>query len=351
MSSRSLKCLVAGLGALALSCAGVRVPHIPGPAGELVQTVSKGAEKGSKIAGTARQLNNGRADCQKLAVSPSVEEEYALGGAVALNWVQRGGGLLSLDSHEELVRYINVVGRNLGAQSPRPTLRWTFGVLRTAESFNAISAPGGYVFVTLGLLRGMENEAQLAGVLAHEIAHITGKHVLARYSRVKVAQCERAVTARSGMALANQLGIDLTPGAIDDLFDILNNWKGTLDLDRHVELLGGLAEASVDDLLQNGLDKDDEYAADELAVRLLLSAGYNPQGYLQVLARLPESGNSFSHHPRKQDRVKRLEKLLAALEKPSQGFSELPADMQGGVAPPLPPEFTSVKGAVARDKP
>jgi predicted Zn-dependent protease len=335
MSARSLKCVVAGLGALALSCSSVRHLPIPGT-GELIQT-------------TLDTLID-TSECNKLAVTPTVEEEYALGGAVALNWVQRGGGLLGSSADEKLVRYINVVGRNLGAQSPRPTLRWTFGVLRTAESFNAVSSPGGYVFVTLGLLRGVENEAQLAGVLAHEIAHITSKHALQRYGEVKVGQCKLAVTVQGGKKLVNQTQLFLSASAVEDLLALLKGGNGTLDLDHHVDLLGGLADASVDTLVEKGFGQEDEYAADEQAVRLLMSAGYDPREYIEFLGKIPDSSGSFSNHPRKADRVKRLVDLLKEAEKPSEGFPELTANPEVWVRPPLPPEFDSVKGTVARGK-
>lgn len=336
MSARSLKCVVAGLGALALSCSSVRNLPLSGSAGELLQTTL----------GTIIDAS----ECNKLAATPTVEEEYALGGAVALNWVQRGGGLLGASADEKLVRYLNVVGRNLGAQSPRPTLRWTFGVLRTTESFNAVSSPGGYAFVTLGLLRGVENEAQLAGVLAHEIAHITSKHALERYNQVKVKQCELAVALKGGKEIVHQAQLFLTPGAVDELFAILKGGNGTLDLDHHVELLGGLADASVDTLVEKGFGQEDEFAADEQAVRMLMSAGYDPREYIAFLRKIPDSRSSFSNHPRKADRVQRLVELLKRANSSGEGFPELAANPEELAQPPLPPEFASVKGTVAHGK-
>jgi beta-barrel assembly-enhancing protease len=340
VSARSLKCVVAGLGALALSCAPVRNLSIPDTAGGLI-----------RVAGTAMEVAVDSSECKKLNATPSVEEEYALGGAVALHWVQQGGGLLGPAAEEKLVRYINIVGRNLGAQSQRPTLRWTFGVLRTAESFNAVSSPGGYVFVTQGLLRGVENEAQLAGVLAHEIAHITGKHALARYSEVKVGQCQLAVFVKGGKQLANGANLFLSPGAIDDLHGLLKNWNGTLDLDNHVELLGGLAEASVDTLVEKGFGKEDEFAADEEAVRMLVSAGYDPREYITFLGKIPDSRGSFSNHPSNEDRAQRLVTLLKSHQGSGKGFPELAYSPETHVRPPLPREFASVKGTVAGGKP
>jgi predicted Zn-dependent protease len=207
-----------------------------------------------------------------------------------------------------------------------------------------VSSPGGYAFVTLGLLRGVENEAQLAGVLAHEIAHITSKHALARYSQVKVTQCELAAPAK---AVA---GFVLSPKAVDEMLAILKGGGGPLDLDHHVELLGGLADATVDTVVEKGLSQDDEYDADAQAVRMLMSAGYDPREYIEFLGKIPDSSSSFSNHPRKVDRVKKLNELLKEAAKPSAGFPELTANPELWVQPPLPPEFDSVKGTVARDK-
>ena len=339
MSARFLKCVVAGLGALALSCSTVRRLPIPNTAGELFQAAE-----------TVVDVAVDTSECKKLAATPSVEEEYALGGAVALNWVQRGGGLLGSSAEAKLARYINVVGRNLGAQSPRPTLRWTFGVLRTTESFNAVSSPGGYAFVTLGLLRGVENEAQLAGVLAHEIAHITSKHALQRYGEVKVGQCQLAVALRAGKKLVSQEHLFLSGSAMEQLFSFLKGSNGTFDLDQHVELLGGLADASVDNLMKKGFGQEDEFAADEQAVRMLMSAGYDPREYIKFLGKLPDSSSSFSNHPSKKVRAERLEKLLKNANSSGEGFPELPANPELWVQPPLPPEFAAVKGTVARGK-
>jgi len=74
-------------------------------------------------------------------------------------------------------RYVNTLGRWLAMQTERPDLPWTFGVLDDS-GFNAFATPGGYIFITRGLLNRMNNEAELAGVLAHEIGHVLRKHHL-----------------------------------------------------------------------------------------------------------------------------------------------------------------------------
>jgi predicted Zn-dependent protease len=316
MNARTVLLSVTALGLLATSCAGgVRIPHLP-----------RNAIEGLEAAETVARVAPDTSHCDKLNADIAVSEEYALGGAVAINWVQRGGGLMMDDEPgRKLHHFVNLVGRNLAAQSPRPTLRWTFGVLEDTQAFDAVSAPGGYVFVTRRLLQGVENEAQLAGVLAHEIAHITGKHALTRYGQVKVNQCKKAAW---GKALGE-----------------------ALDLDRNPEALTKLTDGAVDSIVEKGFGKDDEFAADELAVRLMVSAGYDPQEFIRFLGKIPDSRGVFANHPRKVDRVKRLAALLEAAKKPSEGeFPEMPTSTAGYAKPPLPAEFSVVKSSTVQGR-
>lgn len=311
MSARALWISVAALGLLATSC-----KNIP------VAALSNNTVDGFEAVGAVGRSLSDSAKCDELKADIPVSEEYALGGAVAINWVQRGGGLMMTDDEgKQLHHFVNLVGKNLAAQSPRPTLRWTFGVLQDPQAFDAVSAPGGYVFVTRRLLQGVENEAQLAGVLAHEIAHITSKHALTRYGQVKVSQCKKEAWGKG--------------------------LSGLLDLDGNLEALTKLTDEAVDSIVENGFGKEDEFAADELAVRLMISAGYDPQEFIRFLGKIPDSRGVFANHPRKVDRVKRLVALLEAAKKPTDDFPELPASTSGLAKPPLPPEFSVVKSSVA----
>lgn len=263
--------------------------------------------------------------CDKLGTPPAVTEEYALGSALAIRWVQQGGGLmLSGASEQQLNTYVNTVGRNLAMQSPRPTLQWTFGVLEDPRNFNAVSAPGGYVFVTRKLLQGVENEGQLAGVLAHEIAHIALKHALSQYATVKVRACkgDAFVSAASGRLRT------------------ASNADGKLDLDSDTDLLGTLADDTAE-LLSKGNSKDQELAADRLAVELMLSAGYDPDAYRQLIAKTTEGGGVFANHPKKEERVKQITELLGKLKDSGDTFVELsPGALRN---PALPASFSVVK--------
>ena len=101
--------------------------------------------------------------------SPKAERE------VGYKTAARILGSTPLVNDQELTRYVNLVGKALAANSPGQSYNWTFGIIQT-EDINAFAAPGGYIFVTKGLLRQLTNEDQLAAVLAHEIAHVRFKH-------------------------------------------------------------------------------------------------------------------------------------------------------------------------------
>lgn len=250
-----------------------------------------------------------------------IQEEYALGGMVAARWVQNGGGLfLEGAGAAEVSRYLNQVGKNLGAQSGRPGLDWTFGVLETAD-VNAYSSPGGYVLVTRGLLRRLENEAQLAGVLAHEIAHITERHALGTYASVKANQCQTALGTRVAASAAEQ--------ASQDAFRKATGADGAfLDLDKSVDLLRSLSDKVVEDLTTRGFGKDDEDEADRVGLALAMNAGYSPTAYLDFLAKLPAGGGKAAGlHAPGPDRQQALRKWLD--QKPRAGeFDERPAGWQ-----------------------
>ncbi|MCB9556057.1 MAG: M48 family metalloprotease [Deltaproteobacteria bacterium] len=258
----------------------------------------------TNVAQTAGKAHEESQKCQALKeLTIAVEEETAIGGAIAVNYVSSAGGLM-IDaqnpgaSTNDLNRYLNRVGKNLAAQSARPNLDWTFGVVN-AEGFNAFSAPGGYVFVTRGLLKRLQNEAQLAGVLAHEIAHITERHALNVYGAIKANQCTTAVAAGAAGELA---------GEFLSFKGALGSGNGFISLNdpKNLKLLTKLTDKVVDKITSQGYAHDDEFNADRVAVELMLSAGYQPSEYLKVLGMIPSDGGSFSNHPTNGDRQSKI---------------------------------------------
>jgi predicted Zn-dependent protease len=181
-----------------------------------------------------------------------------------------------------LQRYVNRLGRWISLQSERPDLPWTFAVLDD-NGFNAFAAPGGYVFVTKGLIDRLGDESELAGILAHEITHVTSKHHLK-------ALRKSAQTGLLSQLLASQVGNKLPAGVSSQLIGLGRN------------------------LYSKGLDRTDELDADRNGVALAARAGLDPYGLVAVLQNLrsvpadnPFFALSFSTHPPAQIRLDHLE--------------------------------------------
>ena len=160
-------------------------------------------------------------------------------------------GAAPLVDDPQLQRYVNDVGYWVAAQSKRKKLPWRFGVIQS-QGINAFAAPGGYIVLTLGLYQLLENEAQLAAVLAHEIAHVVRKHHLKALQKT----------------MKRDLWSDLTVGVLAD----------TRDRKKVQKLIkSGLQ------LYTTGLDRKYEFEADLRAVVLVARAGYDPYAFLDVL--------------------------------------------------------------------
>ena len=197
-------------------------------------------------------------------------------------------GAAPLVQNDAMQRYVNQVGRWLALQSERPDLPWQFGVL-DAPQVNAFAAPGGFVFITRGLLERMKNEAELAGVLAHEIVHVLKKHHLKAIQ--KNAQANLAADALSA--------------AMRDSNSAMRQ-----------KLVGFGTE-----MFARGLDKTDELEADRLGIVIAARAGYDAYGLpsvLQVLQAMnPEDSGlalMFKTHPAPAERLGAVETLQPVLD-------------------------------------
>ena len=206
--------------------------------------------------------------------SPSKEEEIQLGRQITGNLL----GAAPLVKDEALQKYVNQVGRWVASQSERPDLPWHFGVIES-EDINAFAAPGGYVIITKGLYRQLKNEAQLAGVLGHEIGHVVRKHHL------KLLQKSQLL----------DIGAKLLGSKVGKEEDITQ------------KVIGNGAE-----ILARGLDKNAEYEADRMGVTLATRAGYEPFGLPEVLQSISQAGNTsrvtllYKTHPHPDDRLTKL---------------------------------------------
>jgi len=296
-----------------------------------------------------------RRECDELkARTITFDEEHAFGGAVSVSWVSQGGGLIDDPEAQALHEQLNMIGKNLAAQSSRPHLPWTFGVLKS-QGVNAVSGPGGFVFVSEGLLAQVDNESQLAGVLAHEIAHITSKHALNEYHQYLVDECERSVSAEFLRVEREQLAA----GVADQVHRIQDRVEGHLDSIGHVLPIGGAAIRQLSDALnsveldkaglallhtvtndvvkrltQRGFRAEDEYAADLQAMELMSNAGYAAEEYYAFLDKLPEKGLSTAH-PDKVERRARVRKHLGALRRQDASTEFAPSSVLNARVVPL----------------
>ena len=116
---------------------------------------------------------SGSAKLAQAAIGVSDDDEAKIGREVAANLAARYG----LVDDPVKVLYVNLVGRAVVKHCDRSNIPYRFGILRTAE-INALAAPGGYIFITEGLLNQLKDESELAGVLAHEITHVVERHVV-----------------------------------------------------------------------------------------------------------------------------------------------------------------------------
>lgn len=208
------------------------------------------------------------------------DEEQSLGAAVALQVVARYGGVYD---QPELTRYVNLVGRAVALTCDRPDIPYHFSVLNS-DSINAFAAPAGYVFVTRGLLRQIHNEAELAAVLGHEIAHVSQKHVLEVIQRSK----QIAGVAEAGLAYAN----------------------------RNPDAFKGIIDAAVKKLLDEGLDQEKELEGDGLGGVFAARVGYNPTAYVTLLNRLRalkgDDRAFFKTHPDFSTRIGAVQEAIRA---------------------------------------
>lgn len=209
-------------------------------------------------------------------------QEISLGEGIASNLLGAAPPL----QNQSVQKYVNNVGRWLSLHTDRPDLPWHFAVLDD-DDVNAFAAPGGYIFITRGLLAQMRSEAELAGVLAHEISHVLKKHHLQAVKK----------SARTGL-LADFAGEALRKeGANPALSKLVS--AGT-------------------EIYARGLDKDDEFEADRMGVVIAARGGYDPYGLPAVLQTLqsinPQDSNlalMFKTHPALEDRLNLLDKLMA----------------------------------------
>ena len=182
--------------------------------------------------------------------------------------------------------YVNKLGKGLAQFANRPEIEFRFAVLDT-DMVNAFAAPGGYIFITKGALAKMEDEAELAAVLAHEIAHVTERHIV-RELNIK--------------------GTDASP--VSGFAQVLGGGTGAVRL-----LFTQMVDQAAEILFDKGLKKQDELDSDRVATLMLSAAGYDPTALKRYLVKISKAEKETQvmtgTHPSFADRIKNVSDILA----------------------------------------
>lgn len=226
----------------------------------------------------------------KSQTSLTNEQEYYLGRAVSAKLL----ATFPPSSQSSLLSYVNKVGGAVAGVSDVPE---TFGgyhfVIVDSPQINAMSAPGGYVFVSSGFLKLLPDEDALAAVLAHEVAHVVKRHGVNAISNGALFSALGAFTKASASIAVSNSGTSLPLSEITDVF-------------------GDSVSGVTDKLLTSGFDRSQEYEADLYAANLLIKAGYDPSALVKVLEILRQHTSSdksgwYATHPDPEDRIDELE--------------------------------------------
>jgi predicted Zn-dependent protease len=225
---------------------------------------------------------------EKQHVGMNVEQEKALGLEAAPKMASEMGGTLPDDDPEtRLVRAMGekIVASSDAGKSPYAD-NFNFYVLADPQTVNAFSLPGGQVFITQGLLSKLENEAQLAGVLGHEIGHVIARHAAVQMAKGKLGQSLVAAVA-----------------------------VGSSDDQRRGQM-AAVAAMMANQMLQLHYSRDDELQADALGLKYMQQAGYTPKAMLDVMEILKSvagggRGPSFLQtHPDPDARIAQIKEYL-----------------------------------------
>jgi len=212
-----------------------------------------------------------------------VEAEVAFGREIAARIL----GRYKMLNDPDMIRYVNLVGLSLVRNTNRPELEYHFAILDTRD-VNAYAAPGGYVFVTAGALRAMKDESELAGVLAHEIGHITEMHVV---RELKIRGTDDSIT--TGLA-------QLVGGSSETARAAFSQ-----AIDKGLEMI-----------FKDGYKREDEMQADRDAVTLCALSGYDASGLARYLDRIGTSKEKVPDpdgtHPTMDTRLGQIREVIAA---------------------------------------
>jgi predicted Zn-dependent protease len=259
--------------------------------------LAKIADAGAQIAGatgaidknTANAISNSSKAIGSAAEEITPEQEYYIGRAVA-------GNILSTyklwNAKPALTTYLNNICTAITINSPRPDVYNGYHVaILDSNEINAFATSGGHILVTRGLINAAKSEDALAGVIAHEIAHIQLQHSI---KAIKTSRITQALLVTGTSAAGAAAGMD-----VNQLTDVFNESVGEI----------------VQTMVNNGYSQSQEYDADNTALSLMASAGYNPRGLIDMLNELKTiqsktAGGFNKTHPSPAQRIANAEKSV-----------------------------------------
>lgn len=213
----------------------------------------------------------------------SIPEEWQLGDQLSQDVARQ----VHLNTDAEINEYITSMGQKIvaGTDAPFNQLPWHFHVVDD-PAINAFAIPGGHVYVNTGLIAAAENASELAGVLAHEISHVTARHTT------------EAISRQYGLSVLAGLVLGQNPSALTEIT---------------AQIIAGGAMAR--------FSRDDEREADKLGIQAMYNAGYDPRGMgamFRVLQAREQSNPGsvaqfFSTHPTTDDRIRDADSRAASL--------------------------------------
>lgn len=210
---------------------------------------------------------------EELPVNPAVKKEVQVGRSLAAKLAKKYG----LIRDAEFTSYINSIGLLMASYSSRPELSFRFGILNTNE-VNAFACPGGYVLITKGALSRIENEAELAALLSHELSHVTLKH--------------------SGSFEEDKVGfLDVLAAVMAPGGDVVSSFTKTA------------VDGMYSQFFEKGRKQEEEMDSDKAGVIYMIQAGYNPEAALTYLTKLnnsPENETLVKTHPPVKERIAAL---------------------------------------------
>ncbi|MBF0301513.1 MAG: M48 family metalloprotease [Desulfamplus sp.] len=218
------------------------------------------------------------------------EQEYYIGRTVGSVILQKYRPYTNQSSNQ----YINMLGQSLSRASERPQ---TYGgyhfLIQDSNELNALAAPGGFIFVTRGLLKCCRSEDALAGVLAHEIAHVQEKHGIQSIEKSRITSALTTIGVEGAKNFGSSELASLTSTFESSITDITST------------------------LINSGYSRSFENSADANAVKILRRVGYDPNGLLDMLGIMKSSlvpgRNDFGQtHPTPTDRIALLEKSIGS---------------------------------------